>query len=117
MNPHSQPQSRSAAPANPAAQAGDRVVHLAWKSVADADLDSYSIHRSESADGPFAEVHVGLAQGEWADAAVVNGRSCHYVVTAVDGSSNAPPFSPVVSVTPGPADKVSRVSARDGGGR
>jgi hypothetical protein len=101
-----------AAPANLTAAPGDSVVFLRWDGVDDNDLDSYSIHRSETPEGPFAEICVGVLHGHYQDTGADNGITYYYVVTAVDGSSNISPFSNSASTTPMAAQqKVSTIKA------
>ena len=82
------------------AQSGDNVVQLDWEKSLSADLDSYSIHRSEKANGPYTMISGGVLGLSFTDYGAENGRTYHYVVTAVDSSSNQSAFSTEVSVTP-----------------
>ena len=50
---------------------------------------TYSVHRSESAGGPYTLVKSGVRILSFFDPNVIAGRTYYYVVTAVDSSGNA----------------------------
>jgi fibronectin type 3 domain-containing protein len=50
---------------------------------------TYSVHRSESASGPYTLVKSGVRILSYFDPNVIAGRTYYYVVTAVDSGGNA----------------------------
>jgi len=61
---------------------GDGEVELTWQPVTGAT--SYNVRRSESPDGPFAEVASGVTNPAYTDTGLVNGTPYYYLVTAVN---------------------------------
>jgi hypothetical protein len=86
-----------AAPAGLAAAAGDAKVTLSWNTVPTAT--GYSVKRGATAAGPFTAVAAGLATPAYTDAAVVNGTTYYYVVSATNAVGEGP-NSAVVSAKP-----------------
>jgi len=82
------------------AQEGDNAIRLDWDKSLSTDLDSYSIHRSEKANGPYTMISGGVLGLSFIDHGAEKGRTYYYVVTAVDSSSNQSASSTEVSVTP-----------------
>lgn len=111
----------SAAPAAPtglSATAGDAQVSLSW--AASAAATSYKIKRATASGGPYANIASGLAATSFTDAAVSNGTTYHYVVSAVNDSGESGDSTPA-SATPGTAPPGmiafrSSASASNGGG-
>jgi hypothetical protein len=90
------------APAGLAAATGDARVELAWDANVESDLAGYHVHRGAAPGGPYARITAAPQGGtSFADGAVVNGVSYHYVVTAVDGAGNESAHSLEVRATPG----------------
>lgn len=54
---------------------------------------TYSVHRSESAGGPYTLIKAGVKLLSFFDPNVIAGRTYYYVVTAVDPSGNASGYS------------------------
>lgn len=90
-----------AAPAGLTATAGDKAVSLSWSANLEADLAGYRVHRSTTPGGPYTEISAALVTvTSFQDAAVSNGTTYHYVVTAVNTSSQESVTSAEVSATP-----------------
>jgi hypothetical protein len=91
-----------AAPANLIATAGNAQVALGW--TASAGATSYSVQRSTTSGGPYAQVATVAAPG-FADTGVINGTKYFYVVSASDAAGasgnsaevNATPVAPAAA--------------------
>ncbi len=79
----------------------DRVVHLTWPAVQDADLAHYNVYSArESFDRAQQRLRVASpTQPEFIDWGLRAGTDYHYAVTAVDRRGNEGPLSPVAQVT------------------
>jgi hypothetical protein len=78
----------------------DNALLLEWDPSEAQDLDSYIVHRSEKPGGPYAAISVGVLSCNYTDHGAVNGRTYHYIVTAVDSSSNESVHSNEITMTP-----------------
>lgn len=88
---------------------GNEIVTLKWESLPAAE--TYSVKRSLSEDGTYLVVAEGLTEPTYTDAALTNGESYYYIVTAaISGTESA--ASLPVSDTPAPVITV----ATDGSG-
>lgn len=76
------------APANLLATAGDAQVNLSWNSASTAD--TYSVHRSTTAGGPYATIATGLTATTHVDTTVSNGTTYFYVVSGVNEAGEGP---------------------------
>ena len=84
------------APAGLAASPTNLLINLRWNAVAGAT--NYNLKRGTANGGPYPTVFGGLAQTNYADAAVTNAVTYYYVVSAlaVGGeSTNSPPVAAV----------------------
>jgi hypothetical protein len=89
-----------AAPKYLLARPGQNAVRLEWDPSDSVDLDSYSVRRAEKPSGPYAVISVGINTCNYTDHGAENGRTYHYVITAVDSSSNESVFSNESTTTP-----------------
>ncbi len=80
-------------------RAGNNAVSLEWRKAVAKDVDTYSVRRSESPGGPYAVIGVGITACAYIDHGAENGRTYHYIVTAVDSSSNESVYSNEISLT------------------
>ena len=87
-------------PTGLSATAGDGEVSLDWDDNLEPDRASYSVYRSGTMGGPYIELDSGLTVSDYVDAAVVNGNTYFYAVTATDTSDNESVTSLEVSATP-----------------
>jgi cellulose 1,4-beta-cellobiosidase len=76
---------------------GDGQVRLAWPRVADAS--SYTVKRATATGGPYATIASGLSAPAFTDTGLVNGTTCHYVVSAANAFADGPSSAPA-STTP-----------------
>ena len=67
-------------------------IGLAWAANTEADLAGYKVYRSQSQDGPFAEIASLGKVTTFADTGRTNGTSYYYRITAIDtyGNESAP---------------------------
>ncbi|MCP1309621.1 hypothetical protein [Paenibacillus tyrfis] len=91
------------APTNLVAVGGDSKVALSWTAVSGAT--NYNIKRSTTPGGPYTTVASNVYGITYTDAAVTNGTTYYYVVTAVNGpvesaNSNEASATPQAPVTP-----------------
>ena len=81
-----------AAPANVSAVVGNSAVILTWDANTEIDLAGYNVYRGTSTPVPTTGTPLNggtmLTTARYADSTAVNGTTYHYVVTAVDTSSN-----------------------------
>ena len=90
-----------AAPGTLTATAGDGSVLLDWPSSTDPNLAGYNVYRSTASGGPYAQLNGSLVSFSiYTDAAVVNGTTYYYVVTAVNLGDQESGFSNEASATP-----------------
>lgn len=94
-----QPDMAPAAPSGLLAESGDGEVKLRWGKVGSAD--SYTVYRSESADGPFEEVLASIEAAFYIDEGAVNGVSYTYRVSALNARGESG-LSAAIRVTPQP---------------
>lgn len=85
------------APTGLNATAGDTEVSLTWNAAAGAV--SYTVKRSTSQGGPYAEVEDEIAGTSYNDTGLTNGTTYYYVVSAVNAGGESPDSSEV-SATP-----------------
>ncbi len=84
------------------ADPGDGVVHLSWSASPSADLDGYSVYRSESGGAPWTRLTSALVEAlEYDDASVANGTPYTYAVSATDLTGNESALTSPVTVAPG----------------
>lgn len=88
------------APTGLSATGGNAQVVLDWNNNSEADFASYTVLRSTTNGGPYSSVATGLTASAWTDTTVANGTTYHYVVRAIDTSSNASANSAQASATP-----------------
>jgi autotransporter-associated beta strand protein len=67
------------------ATGGNAVVNLSWPELSGAN--TYTLSRSSSASGPFAQVVSGLTNTAFADTTVLNGTTYYYTVTGTNTAS------------------------------
>jgi hypothetical protein len=72
---------------------GIHSVSLTWAASASAGVAGYSVYRSTSAGGPYNLLSSGVSATSYSDNTVQSGVTYYYVVSAVDGSNNASPYS------------------------
>lgn len=90
-----------AAPTGLLVDSGDGQVSLSWTPVAATDAEGYRVYRSNTSGGPYSLISGTLvAAPAYVDAAVTNGSTYYYVVTAVDLAGNESALSAEVSGTP-----------------
>jgi fibronectin type 3 domain-containing protein len=89
-----------AAPTGLTAAPGEGQVSLDWADNDETDLTSYTVYRSETSGGPYAEVAVGVGPSGYLDTTVVNGTAYFYVVTAADSAGNESAGSEEAGATP-----------------
>ncbi len=90
-----------AAPTGLVATAGDGQNQLAWSASTESDLAGYNVYRATAAAGPFSLANGSLVTATaFVDGGLTNGTTYHYLVTAVDTSSNESADSAVASATP-----------------
>src|SRR3989338_550941 len=89
--------SAPSAPANLFAASGDAVVGLGW--TASTGATSYTVKRSTTSGGPYANVTTGVVGTSYGDTGLTNGTIYYYVVSAVN-SAGASANSAQVSATP-----------------
>lgn len=78
-----------AAPTNLIAVAQAGAIVLNWDANGEADLDHYNIKRSTISGSGYAAIDsTGAGTTHYTDSTAVPGEIYHYVVTAVDASSN-----------------------------
>lgn len=83
-----------------AANAGNAVVTLSWAQSPTADVTTNRIYRSTSGSGgPFSLLATLPATVAYSDAAVVNGQTYHYVVSAVSTNGESA-WSAIAGATP-----------------
>jgi fibronectin type 3 domain-containing protein len=87
-----------AAPTGLVAVAGDGEVSLSWDANGESDLSGYKVYRSTTSGGPYTEI-ADVVANAYMDAAVVNGTTYYYVVTAYDTSLNEGDNSSEASAT------------------
>jgi fibronectin type 3 domain-containing protein len=80
------PQAPPAAPARVEAAAGDGRVTLSWAACASAA--SYRVMKSDSPGGPYTLLSSPAAT-TFVDTPLQNGRTCHYVITAVNAGGES----------------------------
>jgi polygalacturonase len=90
------------APANFTATGTNLLINLKWNAVSGAA--SYNLKRGTDNGGPYPTIFSGITTNNYSDAAVTNGMTYYYVVTAVAGgeSTNSLQASatPLPSLTP-----------------
>jgi fibronectin type 3 domain-containing protein len=98
-----------AAPTNLVAVRGDRQIVLNW--TASATATSYTVKRSTTNGGPYANVATNVTRTDYTDAGLTNGTTYYYVVSArnADGES---PNSNQASATPAAPSTASAVFVR-----
>lgn len=79
------------------ASPGDGAVSLRWGKVAAAD--SYTVYRSDAADGTYEAVAHNLAHNNYVDDGLPNGTTYYYRVSASNANGEGPP-SPAVAAAP-----------------
>ncbi len=80
---------------------GNAQVSLDWADNGEPDLLGYEVFRSTTMGGPYTEVTgVPLGSSDYTDNGLTNGTTYHYVVAAVDTSSNLSADSAEVFGTP-----------------
>jgi len=90
-----------AVPQNLTAIGGDGVVELDWADVSASDLAGYHVYRWTSEDPtPSRQTTDPVVQSGWSDAAVTNGLTYTYAVSAIDASGNESVMGPEASATP-----------------
>jgi aryl-phospho-beta-D-glucosidase BglC (GH1 family) len=90
-----------AAPAALAAAASPAQIALTWPSVSGAD--SYNVKRSAFSGGPYATVAMVINATNYADAAITNGITNYYVVTAVNANGESGDSPQASAAAPLPA--------------
>lgn len=75
-------------------------VLLRWRASSSPDVASYTVLRSDSANGPFDIIGRDLIATAFVDNTVTTGGSFQYKVVAVDASLNRSPYSNTASATP-----------------
>jgi hypothetical protein len=93
----SNPTAPPPAPTGLTATAGDAQVRLTWS--ASPGATSYTVKRSTTSGGPYANVRTGVTATSATDAGLTNGTAYHYVVSAVNGAGESAISSPA-SATP-----------------
>jgi polygalacturonase len=88
------------APANLTADAGISSVNLNW--LASANATGYNVQRGTNDGGPYTVIAPDISTTNYTDAAVVNGTTYFYVVSAINGGGESPD-SPQASATPTPS--------------
>jgi fibronectin type 3 domain-containing protein len=63
---------------------GNGVIDLNWNDNTSGILDFYSVYRSETTGGPYAQIATSLTTSDYSDTTVINGTTYFYVVTATD---------------------------------
>lgn len=88
------------APANLMALPANNSVSLNWSDNAEADIESYTIYRSEVSGNVGDPIATGVVESQYTDTAVQNGTTYDYRVTATDLSGNESDHSAEASATP-----------------
>jgi subtilase family serine protease/fibronectin type 3 domain-containing protein len=72
-------------------------IEIDWTLGAGQAPDSYALHRSLTAGGPYTDVATGLTGTGYVDTTVTNGVRYYYIVTSADAQGNAASVSNEVS--------------------
>lgn len=75
-------------------------VDLDWNDNIEPDLLGYRVSRSTTSGGPYSIISGIVGTSDYTDNAVIAGTTYHYVVSAIDTSSNASNNSAQVSAVP-----------------
>ena len=86
-----------AAPTDLTATADDTSISLDWADNGEHDLASYSVYRSTTSGSGYARIASDLTTSAYTDAAVSDGVTHYYIVTAVDTAANESAYSAEVS--------------------
>jgi fibronectin type 3 domain-containing protein len=89
------------APSPVSAEAGNTQVTLRWPITGQAI--SYTVKRSTSPSGPFANVATGLTGTSYVNTALTNGTNYYYVITATNSANAESANSVVLRAMPGAA--------------
>lgn len=98
-------------PTGLAASAGNREIELKWAPSARAT--NYLVKRSESAGGPYAEIATAVGPSHQ-DTGLENGKTYHYVVTAVNAGGESAPSEETRSAPVEPPGMPTNVVATAG---
>ncbi|NUP88896.1 MAG: family 10 glycosylhydrolase [Candidatus Sumerlaeia bacterium] len=80
--------------------AANNAVSLDWADNGESDLAGYNVYRSATSGGPYTKINGSLVGASvYTDTTVINGQTYHYVVRAVDVSTNESGNSGQVSAT------------------
>lgn len=82
-----------AAPDDLTAQGHELSVRLDWSGINEADIDSYTVFRSETAGGPYQIIARDVRTTAFVDNKVDIGKAYFYTVKAMDRSQNRSAFS------------------------
>jgi len=76
---------------------------------------TYKVKRGVSADGPFETIATGIVSTSYADRSISPGATYFYLVSAVNGSGESPPSSPISLTTTGSVPPMpTNVSVKQG---
>jgi len=105
--------SAPSAPTNFTALGTNLLILLNWNTVSGAT--SYNLKRGTDNGGPYPAIFSGISTNNYADAAVTNGVTYYYVVTAVAGGES--PNSLQVSAAPLPSLTPTNILVQPGSGQ
>ena len=108
---------RPAAPDSVWAKVKGTTIELRWTAVVEPDLRGYTVHRSESFEGPYERVTSGVLSSAclFADAPLAENTLYHYYIAAVDSSGNRGDASEIVSISTNPPSQSGWPLATAGG--
>jgi hypothetical protein len=98
-----------ASPTGLVATASSTQVKLNWSAVAGAS--SYSVKRATTSDGNYATIATNVSGTNYADAAITNGTTGYYVITAINAYGEGPPSNEASVAVPFPQLLASVASA------
>ncbi|WP_238540597.1 pectinesterase family protein [Paenibacillus mucilaginosus] len=93
------PSAQDGTPAPPpglTAEPGDSSIRLNWMEVPEAA--SYTVKRSDTAEGPYTTAASGLSNPSFTDSGLVNGKNYYYLVSAVNEAGEGGTSVPVREV-------------------